>query len=341
MKCNVGIPHMAKYKNRFNTVLFLLLLLFIAYIAGIYLSSMFFTLGKENSRNYKAEKTAALIMEFTFPNVSASIYPSPSFHTSGGGSGSRFEVKPYFAAVGTYALEKQVGKERYPIGSLNMNHLFFTTSINWSWENGSYNNYLYFYHPDQYASLTTGHTAETSPGWDNLETLPVGTVAELAVSFKQTYSIEQVMNMLADYELDIIWYAIATGLEGTSRQARLSVADGVWGVNDLSHNMQSENSTIRTDDGSVREEYFLDSMHFLAENESFAKKIYRGNPNDLRLAERCGYLNENGVQVYGVVVTGPTKELLKLRELEYIHFPALGEVRLWNWFSRNFSSQLY
>ncbi|MDD4169969.1 MAG: anti sigma factor C-terminal domain-containing protein [Desulfotomaculaceae bacterium] len=335
------ILRMAKYKSRFNIVLSLLLLLFVAYIAGIFLSSMFFTLGKENSRNYKAEKTAALIMEFTFPNVSSAIYPSPNFYTSGSGSGSRFEVKPYFAATGIYALEKQVGKERYPIGSLNMKHLLFSTSINWSWENGSYNSYLYFYHPEQYAGLPAGHNEVTSTNWDALESLPAGTVAELAFSFNQTYSIKQVMNMLADYDLDILWYAIATGLEGTSGQTPLSVFGGVWGFKDLSDNMLSGNSTIRSDDDSVRKEYFLNSMRFLAENESLAKKIYRGNPNNLRLAERCEYLEENGVHVYGVVVTGPAKELLKLRELESIHSPALGEVRLWNWFSRSFSGQLY
>jgi hypothetical protein len=35
------------------------------------------------------------------------------------------------------------------------------------------------------------------------------------------------------------------------------------------------------------------------------------------------------------VVTGPTKELLQLKELEAIHSPALGEIRLWNWFDRS------
>ncbi|OPX85883.1 MAG: putative anti-sigma-M factor YhdL [Pelotomaculum sp. PtaB.Bin104] len=224
-----------------------------------------------------------------------------------------------------------------------MNHLLFSTTVNWSWENGSYNNYLCFYHPDQVASLSAGHTVTASPDWSALESLPAGTVAELAFSFKQTYSIEQVMNMLADYDLDILWYAITTGLEETSMPP-LSVSDGIWGFKDLSDNMLSGNSTIKTDDSSVREEYFLDSMRFIAENESLAKKIYRGNPNNLRLAERRQYLEENGVQVYGVVVTGPSKELLKLRELGSIHCPTLGEVSLWNWFnsfSRSFSEQLY
>jgi hypothetical protein len=44
------------------------------------------------------------------------------------GSDSRFEVKPYFTAAGAYALEKQVGKESYPIGNLNYPH-FNTSSL--------------------------------------------------------------------------------------------------------------------------------------------------------------------------------------------------------------------
>lgn len=39
----------------------------------------------------------------------------------------------------------------------------------------------------------------------------------------------------------------------------------------------------------------------------------------------------NGFMVYGAVVTGPTKELLRLQELEEIQGVQLGEITFWNW----------
>ena len=49
------------------------------------------------------------------------------------------------------------------------------------------------------------------------------------------------------------------------------------------------------------------------------------------LEERYQYLQENGFQVYGAVVTGPTKEVLKLCSETGIHEEELGDVELWNW----------
>nr|WP_279615497.1 anti sigma factor C-terminal domain-containing protein [Paenibacillus typhae] len=49
------------------------------------------------------------------------------------------------------------------------------------------------------------------------------------------------------------------------------------------------------------------------------------------LEESLSYIEKNGVQLYGVVVTGPVKELLELQEDAWISHIRIGEVRLWNW----------
>ena len=49
------------------------------------------------------------------------------------------------------------------------------------------------------------------------------------------------------------------------------------------------------------------------------------------MGERIEYLKSHGVNIYGMVVTGPTKELLKLKENTWIASIRLGEVRLWDW----------
>lgn len=49
------------------------------------------------------------------------------------------------------------------------------------------------------------------------------------------------------------------------------------------------------------------------------------------LQERYDYLQEYGFQVYGAVVTGPVKELLKLKDVEEIQGVQLGKLEYWNW----------
>jgi hypothetical protein len=176
--------------------------------------------------------------------------------------------------------------------------------------------------------------------WNALGLLSEGTVSEMAVSFDTTYSTNEIKDLLKDYDLDITWYAVYTGLEDKiDAGTPLFAFHGVWGFADSSYSTPS-NTTINLDE-VIGEKYFLDNMQFLTENQKIIKKIYRGNPTQLRLDERYNYLQNNGIKVYGVVVTGPSKELLKLRDLSFIQHPALGDVALYNWFNRNFSGEMY
>lgn len=337
----------ARYKNRIGTAGFLLLLMAVLSIAGSFLSSLYFNWGGENSRLYRTQKTAALLTEFTFPNVTMPLSFAPHHFFSRAGWGhSSVEIKPYFVAMGNYALQKQVGKDSKVIGHLNVNQLFSSVLTRRQWADGSYQHYFYFYYPDQLSDLSDNgrYIAEAGEDiWQALDILPEGTVAEMALSFREVYSIDQVKDMLDEFDLDITWYALATGTEGTSRDHRepLSTNDGAWGMPDLPLHMLSQNSTVSDEDIALREEYFLESMKFLVANEKIARRVYQGNPQKLLLEQRYQYIKDNGIQVYGVVVTGPTKELLKLQNLESVHSPALGDVGLWNWFNRSFSGTIY
>ena len=344
----------AKYRNRLSMATSVLLLFLVASFIGSLLSSLYFTLGGEGSRMYRTQNTAVVLTELAFPNVTMpAVITAPSggphIFTSRGWGHSSIKIKPYFVALGEYALEKQIGKEKHSIGQLNINHLLMLTGTKWQWKDNGYQQFLYFYHPDQITEFIGNGIDErdldNQETWQTLDAISEGTVAELAISFFETYSIDQVMNMLKDYDLDITWYAVSTGVEGKYVSDRdnspLSAFNGVWGVPHMSSNMLNSYNPIRSDDSSAREGYFINSIEFLLKNERIAKKIYRGNSRELLLSERYEYVKENGVQVYGVVVTGPTKELLKLQELETIHSPALGEIQLWNWFHRSFEGTLY
>jgi len=332
----------AKYKNRFSMAVFLLLLFAVFQIAGTFISSIFFTAGGENSRIYKTQRTAALLIESTFPNVTMPARSMSHFFSGAGFGHSTIYIKPYLAAFGEFALQKQVGKDKQVIGYLHINQLFSFMNTVWQWQNGSYDYYLYFYHPDQ---ISDYYLEQNNIIWETLEKLPEGTVGELAVSFKQTLTIAEAMQLLSNFDLDITWYAVETGFEKNNRSgdhaSPLSAFSGIWGVPHSSTHMLSQYSSISSQDSGVRENYLLDSLEFLLKNERIAKKVYRGNPQELKLDERCAYVKKHGVNVYGVVVTGPSKELLKLKEIENIRFPALGEIQLWNWYNRNFSATMY
>ncbi|NLB53285.1 MAG: hypothetical protein GX808_10200 [Syntrophomonadaceae bacterium] len=351
-KLQQKILRRAKYKNRFSTAVFLLALFILLSIGGTILSSLYYNWGGEEGRLYRTQKTAALLTEFTFPNVTvpAQTSPFPLFLSGAGWGHSSLSIKPYFAARGSYAMQKRIGKEEYVIGHLEINQFFSAMNMNWQWKENSFKNTLYFYHPNQFSEAGADKTDPDIIGhdeeiWQALDILPEGTVGEMAVSFSRTFSMEEIKELLSDYDLDITWYAVSTGLEADpyypqDREDPLSAFRGVWGISDLSRNMLSL-SSVKPDADSRHKEYLLRSMEFLMQNESTARKIFRGEPETLQLSKRYEYIKANGINVYGVVVTGPVKELLKLSDINEIHSPALGEVKLWNWFERSFQGEMY
>lgn len=66
----------------------------------------------------------------------------------------------------------------------------------------------------------------------------------------------------------------------------------------------------------------------MKQHERKANKLYNG---DLNLENRIDYLTENGFYHYGIVITGPTKEVLSLKDEPWIHHIEIDEVSLWNW----------
>lgn len=361
----------AKYKSRLANAVFILLLLIVLQIGGSFLSSFYFNIGDENSRLYRTQKTAGLMIDLAFPNVSMPIALPPmstTFSKAGWGHSS-VEIKPYFMAQGHYALEKTIGKEKEIVGHLSLNQFFSGVLSEWEWADGSYRNLLYFIHPRQ-ENQSLGSIYDSPDVWETLQIMPDGTVAEMAISFTDTYTIANVRELLGDYDLDITWYAVSTGLENESENNRdpehqepLTAFRGAWGIPSESRQMlrslgditltetvithsETSGSSVTTTtgfriDSPLLERYFLESLTFLKDNEDLTKKVWRGSTDTLRISERHEYIIQNGINVYGVVITGPVKELLRLEDAPFITAPALGEIRLWNWFNRSFTGELY
>ena len=172
--------------------------------------------------------------------------------------------------------------------------------------------------------------------------LPEGTVSELAVSFDKNYTLDEVYKIFSGYDVELLWFPVNTGVESGLEDLYISTLNGLWGFPHFGHSLiyepgNSGGYSLKVEgDSDKKDAAFIDAMEFLVEHESWAKKAYRGNDKELLLKQRLDYVKENGVQVYGAVVTGPTKELLRLKEVEEIKFPVLGEVTWWNWQARNY-----
>ncbi|WP_019121944.1 anti sigma factor C-terminal domain-containing protein [Brevibacillus massiliensis] len=96
-------------------------------------------------------------------------------------------------------------------------------------------------------------------------------------------------------------------------------------------------------EGERRAKALIAEMEFLQSRKKWAEPMLQRSldDRDAKLDERIGYLQKNGVRLYGAVITGPTKELLKLQREPLITDPFVGQTDWWNWDQAEAGGRVY
>lgn len=161
------------------------------------------------------------------------------------------------------------------------------------------------------------------------------------MAFSTTSFMEssQLIDSLKKYNIDILWMPLYTGefvdydpsgWSGDDNIIMVSEIIGLTGGKEHDENYYESMLINRLDEKSVieSEKLMLKNMEELLKKSESYYEQFLGLGN---LEQKYQYLNEEGFIVYGAVVTGPTKELLKLKDVSFIQGEQLGEVELWNW----------
>ncbi|WP_077617582.1 anti-sigma factor [Bacillus sinesaloumensis] len=158
--------------------------------------------------------------------------------------------------------------------------------------------------------------------WQVLAGLPEETVVEAYVSLTGLYEVDEVIDEVGN--MDVTWAAIYTGTEDTMISAEGEL------ISPIGYPVQSDNtywSPFR--DSTSHEDTFLQMLKEIEPYEEIAVTV--SSHKNLELAERIDFIEENGFQTYGVVVTGPKAEIEKLKNSDMVRYLKVGEVKLWNW----------
>ena len=302
----------AKIKNRLSSfgtfiMLFIALLLLSSLITGIYYTW-----------NDKIER-ARLVHQTFFQMTNANVILQNGIANT----------TPFFTVKYEFDIEKKVGKEQHNLGDLHPS-LFFNRFNYVSYPDSVSTNNLYFLNRNIDADYSTYKTA-----WDTLDKLHEGTVSEVAVTFTESLTYKQLLSILMNYDIDLTWAGIETDRFEAYEYEMMYVGADVIGMNERSlfdlMNTYGVNGIGDTDD-KIREQIVKDSLNYLIDNKRYLKHLNRMYPfNALDAEAAIAYIEENGVNLYGAILTGPTKELLKLQNEEKILFATMGEVDFWNW----------
>ncbi|MGE7824616.1 anti sigma factor C-terminal domain-containing protein [Paenibacillus sp. NPDC093718] len=251
---------------------------------------------------------------------------------------SSVEVTPFLTQKKTLKVYKDVGEWQLIVGELHAKKRLWgelTYSVE---EQGPYLNRderdPYVLHS---ALLEGGKITDSSHpngAMNQLEKLEDGNVAELFFSLQTLKSPEQVLELLSDYDVRATNMAVYAG---ELREIKL----GNYSSSSAGHTIP--HLTLRPRH-QFDDNHFLSAWHtffsseagisddvqqLIADVEWMTNNIkYNGVDED---AKRLAYLRKNGVQVYGATVTGPVRELEKLKEESEFWGFRLGRIEVWNW----------
>lgn len=267
-------------------------------------------------------------MDWTQPNMQEEF-----------GSIESAEITPLFTQKISYPVFKMVGKEPELVGTKQLAKRIipmYSTNTMEFLKPKTESEYR-FYLPEHPKTGNKLKADENPSVWTKLEKVHEGTVAELSFSTKEYMTPEEMLEFLKPYDLDVLWMPLYAGEMkefepgwGGSGNTLSVDSIGFTGGREAGDDYNSQ-SKLSLDKKFTEEnkKLMLQQMKNLLEDESTS---YRENFLGLsHLEERYNYLMKEGFQVYGAVVTGPVKELLKLKENEQIQGANLGDMTYWNW----------
>lgn len=319
-----NILRKAKWKQRWNQLSFLLGLSLLVYLVGSIFSGLYYGIG---DRGEKINAVSSLAFQALNPGLEV--------------GSSTTKIGSLFNQQRVAELQKTIGREWRSVGNLHTNARFSFVNQSIEWHNGSTKDQFAFVHPDYHEKLEDDIQKEY---WEVLEKLPEGTVTELAISFTHTLTLEEVNEEVNKEALnedlyDITWYALDTGYEYQSKtDDPFLIREQIFG---FPSNIELYPSREEYSDETLEEDA-IKMMKLLKDHQKWVEPFYNSGENqEIKLNERYEYVKKNGIKTYGIVLTGPTKELLKLKDSPFISFVTIGEVEFWNWYSPHFQGQRF
>ncbi|QPQ32706.1 anti-sigma factor [Lysinibacillus sp. JNUCC 51] len=305
-------------------VLRILLICFVIY--ALYIAGVSIVFDKTRP-DLKHAYNSLIVLEWLHPNMKGQY-----------SMGSPAEITPFLTQKMSYPLEKQVGKEKVVVGEMRVEKsmLNSNSSMRMNLTSTNTSQQFNFNLPEDPVTGKATSSHLNNNVWKALEKLPEGAVAEMAFSTSTFKEPKELEKMLAPYDVRIVWMPLYTGefksFEPTSSDRssgtitiydRIGLSGGLTVSDDYSHISEAQDFTSLRDS----QRWMLENMEkLLAEKKSY----YEGFLGLNHLQERYDYIKKNGFQAYGAVVTGPTKQLMGLQDLEGISNEMLGDVELMN-----------
>lgn len=246
-------------------------------------------------------------------------------------------MSTFFTKNATYTLEKKIGSKRKSIGKLSTRHFFSELTVdNDSVGNTSYSAQFYPVH-------IGGNQQALKKSWKALEKIADVSVSNVYISFDQNYDTDEVNKLLKDFDVEVLFYPVNLGGYDNDDSIVEPIgfpSEPIWLETDWILESETKEGNTSTasyytpyfEDGDTKilGEQFLKVLYFLNDYSKQTRTLaYSLSPKSISSA--INYIEKNGITHYGVVITGPTSEIVKMKDKTWVHAIDIDESAFYNW----------
>lgn len=194
-----------------------------------------------------------------------------------------------------------------------------------------------FVHPDLFKGEDYGKGFNLKVQTDILRKNADNSVATVDFSLNRIMSLTEVGKLAGRYDVEICWMAVEAGIENAKPKYMTFEKQQVlqWGIpGKLSRPGSFDFADFKRDGANEFEKQALDELKWLNENKSILKpdpSLLRVNGIDTSVKEKASYVLKNGIKIYGLRVTGPSSEIIKLSGELDARTMSVVDMDFWNW----------
>ncbi|ERI95431.1 hypothetical protein HMPREF1982_00174 [Clostridiales bacterium oral taxon 876 str. F0540] len=164
------------------------------------------------------------------------------------------------------------------------------------------------------------------------------TVAKINISLNKIIGLQDIEKLLKNNDVKITWMAVECGEEGL-KPKNMSMSQNQyiqWGVPGILFIREPDMHSVELNKNDIENysEKVLEEMKWLDSNKKFIKNdadLMKNNSINNGIETKASYVVKNGLKIYGLQITGPTQELLKLQSSLDIRFETVTDVDFWFW----------
>lgn len=163
------------------------------------------------------------------------------------------------------------------------------------------------------------------------------TVSTVDYSLKKIISLTDIEALISKYDVELLWMAVEAGIEHIKPKNMTLQNQQVlqWGIpGKLSRPGDFDFAILKRGSLEAFEAAVMEELTWLDDNKSVLKPdsgLLKNNGVNNSVKGQARYIMDNGIKIYGLSVTGPSNEIIRLTMDLDVRTMSVVDMDFWNW----------